>query len=305
MSAFSPTQWASRAQRAVQRLRVEGLGVIEDKYLQRRLPHEWSALASASHLFEDKVGVEIGGPSGIFRRGSAIPVYGLGLRVDNCNFSGDTAWVQAQRPGATFQFDEAKAPGNQFLCEGSALAAIADQSYDFVLSSHSIEHLANPLLGLTEWKRVLKPGGALLLVVPHKDGTFDHRRPVTSLSHLVLDHERQMPETDLTHLDEVLRLHDLTKDAGSGDFATFKSRCENNVVHRCIHHHVFNTHLVVELVDCVDLQIVHVQLLRPFHIVVLAQKLQHHATKNNAAFVGGDAAPVWQSPLPSDQRNYW
>ena len=30
-------------------------------------------------------------------------------------------------------------------------------------------------------------GGALLLVVPHREGTFDHRRPVTELEHLVAD----------------------------------------------------------------------------------------------------------------------
>lgn len=305
MSSIHPARLAARAKRAYQRLQREGLGLLEDKYLERRLPTEWSALASATHLFRDKIGVEVGGPSGIFNGNSALPAYGLSLRVDNCNFSGNTAWVQDQKAGATFSFDPHKAPGQQYFCEAGALTPFADQTYDFVLSSHCIEHLANPIGGLLEWLRVLKVGGALLLVVPHKDGTFDHRRPVTALSHLIEDCNFKMPESDLTHLSEVLRLHDLNKDGGSSDFATFKTRCEDNLAQRCIHHHVFNTHLAVEVVDWVGLQILNVQLLRPFHIVILAQKLAPASARNNVAFLGQTAKPVWSSPFASDQRNYW
>lgn len=305
MSRLIPTQLPARARRAYRRLRAEGLELAKDKFQQLRLPAEWTARATAERFFRNKVGVEVGGPTGLFQGDSVLPVYGLANRVDNCNFAGQTAWVRDQKEGATFLFDPSKPPGIQFFREASALDGLSDQSYDFVLSSHCIEHLASPLSGLLEWRRVLKPGGALLLVVPHKDGTFDHRRPVTPLSHLVLDHNQRMPESDLTHLDEVLRLHDPSKDAGSGDFATFKTRCENNLVERCIHHHVFNTHLVVELLDWVDLQIVHVQLLRPFHIVVLAQKPEPGTRTNNGAFLSRNGRPVWTSPLPSDQRNYW
>src|SRR5690606_26769889 len=148
-----------------------------------------------------------------------------------------------------------KPPGYQAFGEASALDAVSDSSYDFVLSSHCIEHLANPILGLTEWRRVLKPGGALLLVVPHKDGTFDHRRPVTNLSHLIEDYQQGTTEADRTHLYVVLRLHDLSRDAGSSNFAEFETRCEEILSHRCVHHHVFVTRLTVELVDWVDFQI--------------------------------------------------
>lgn len=305
MAPLHPLRLAARAQRAYQRLQSEGLGLLEDKYVQRRLKAEWAALASATHWFKDKVGLEVGGPSGIFRAGSPIPAYRLSERVDNCNFSGDTAWVQNQRAGATFAFDPPKPPGQQYFCEAGALTHCADLSYDFVLSSHCIEHLANPIGGLLEWQRVLKVGGALLLIVPHKDGTFDHRRPVTALSHLLDDFNAEMPESDLTHLDEVLRLHDTRKDAGSPEFAAFKIRCEDNFAQRCIHHHVFNTQLAVEVVDQVGFQVINVQLLRPFHIVILAEKLAAGAIKNNVAFLGQRARPVWTSPFASDQRNYW
>lgn len=304
MLPLHPTKLAARAQHALRRLRNEGPALIWDKCRQLRLASEWSALASARHYFEDKVGLEIGGPSSLFGRGSALPVYGLGRRFDNCNFAESTAWVQDQQSGETFVFDEFKRPGNQFFAEASSMDVVSDEAYDFAVSSHCLEHLANPLLALQEWRRVLKSGGALLLVLPHKDGTFDRLRPVTQLSHLIADYSHHTPETDLTHLDEVLRLHDLTRDPGSPDFETFKARCEANAIHRCIHHHVFNTPLAVELVDWADFQIVNVQLLRPFHIVVLAQKPRPDVPKNNMAFLPLDAGRTWRSPFPSDQRTY-
>lgn len=84
-------------------------------------------------------------------------------------------------------FNKGSPPGHQYFGEANCLGFIDDSSYEFVLASHCIEYLANPMQGLAEWIRVLKHDGLLVLVIPHKDGTFDHRRPVTSLEHLVHD----------------------------------------------------------------------------------------------------------------------
>ncbi len=43
---------------------------------------------------------------------------------------------------------------------------IADGRYDLVFSSHSLEHSISPLFALWEWKRVLRPGGYLYIVLP-------------------------------------------------------------------------------------------------------------------------------------------
>lgn len=52
--------------------------------------------------------------------------------------------------------------------DGDALrmAGIADESYDFVYSSHCLEHMPDVELALTNWVRILKPGGILYVVVP-------------------------------------------------------------------------------------------------------------------------------------------
>ncbi|NUO77332.1 MAG: class I SAM-dependent methyltransferase [Lysobacter sp.] len=49
------------------------------------------------------------------------------------------------------------------------LQSAADGSFDFVHSSHCLEHLVDPREGLKHWFRVLKPGGYLVLTVPDED----------------------------------------------------------------------------------------------------------------------------------------
>ncbi|HEX9276432.1 MAG TPA: class I SAM-dependent methyltransferase [Casimicrobiaceae bacterium] len=49
------------------------------------------------------------------------------------------------------------------------LTGIADESLDFVHSSHCLEHLADPREGLRNWFRVIRPGGHLIVTVPDED----------------------------------------------------------------------------------------------------------------------------------------
>lgn len=49
------------------------------------------------------------------------------------------------------------------------LATVADESFDFVHSSHCLEHLVNPQEGLWNWFRVVRQGGYLVITVPDED----------------------------------------------------------------------------------------------------------------------------------------
>lgn len=42
-------------------------------------------------------------------------------------------------------------------------------AYDAVHSSHCLEHMVDPVAALAQWWTLLKPGGYLVLVVPHED----------------------------------------------------------------------------------------------------------------------------------------
>jgi SAM-dependent methyltransferase len=49
------------------------------------------------------------------------------------------------------------------------LEALADESFDFAYSSHTLEHMTNLRAALGNWWRVVKPGGYMILYVPHRD----------------------------------------------------------------------------------------------------------------------------------------
>ncbi len=84
------------------------------------------------------------------------------------------------------------------------LTALCDQAQDFVICSHVLEHLANPLVFLGEIYRVLVPGGLALILLPDRHRTFDHRRAPTPLSHLVADYEAKTTEVDQLHVEDFL-----------------------------------------------------------------------------------------------------
>lgn len=65
------------------------------------------------------------------------------------------------------------------------LAGIADETFDFVYSSHVLEHLTDPARAIRNWWRVLKPGGYLILYLPERD-MFERKRTLPSTT--CLDH---------------------------------------------------------------------------------------------------------------------
>ena len=173
----------------------------------------------------------------------------------------------------TFKFDPGKATGHQYVAEAWNLAEIMTGTYDFLLSSHMIEHTANPIGAISEWVRVLNDTGTLVIIFPHKDGAFDHRRPTTTLAHLIQDFSNGMGEDDLTHLPEILELHDLDRDPGAGSYENFIIRSRKNFENRCLHHHVFDIQLAVELMNHMGLQICSAEAIRSYHIVIVARKV--------------------------------
>lgn len=60
-----------------------------------------------------------------------------------------------------------------------------DNYADAIMSSHVIEHFFNPIKALREWYRVIKPGGYIYIICPHKDRTFDKGREVTTISEII------------------------------------------------------------------------------------------------------------------------
>lgn len=219
--------------------------------------------------FIGKKGIEIGGPSGVFS--TVIPVYQVMAALDGCNFSAQTIWEGNIAEGENYNYFENK-KGFQYICEASNLEMIPSGKYDFLIASHCLEHCANTLKTVNEWLRVLKKDGVILLILPYKKVTFDHNRLVTTFEHLLDDLEKDVDETDLTHLDEILELHDLNRDLAAGTKEQFMKRSLENHKNRCLHHHVFDFKLLRKIFKYYNIKLVNTAFENPNHQIILGIK---------------------------------
>lgn len=218
-------------------------------------------------------GLEIGGPSPFFR--TFLPIYESIASLDNCVFASSTIWEGTiDKP---FFYHPRKSPGHNYICEGTDLDVFGDATYDFVLSCHNLEHIANPVKALKEWIRVLKPGGSLVLALPDGRKTFDWRRPATPVAHMIQDYQTDVGEDDRTHLQEILAKHDLRKDPSAGTWENFRKRALQNFKFRSLHHHVFHPENTRELLRQVGLTVEVIETALPFHIAALASRAKQDA----------------------------
>jgi SAM-dependent methyltransferase len=229
---------------------------VYERIRNKLIPSRCTNWPQALNTFKGKAGLEVGGPSKVFGSRGILPVYPV-ARVDNCVFSERTLWATHAK--------------DTLICEATDIA-VQDASYDFVLASHVLEHCANPLKALKEWRRILKPGGTLFMVLPDQRRTFDHRRPVTSFEHMLEDYAQDQTEADLTHLDEILRLHDLARDPSAGTFEQFKARSLQNAENRCLHQHVFDETVTKQLLEHAGFEVDQQEWVRPIHMVTYSHR---------------------------------
>lgn len=83
----------------------------------------------------------------------------------------------------------------------------AEKRFDWVLSSHNIEHIPNPIRFLRQASAVLRDGGVLRLAIPDKRACFDHFRPLTDISEWLQAHDenRSQPTVYQVFREDCLR----------------------------------------------------------------------------------------------------
>src|SRR5260370_5008758 len=279
----------------VSRFPVHRLQAVGYSLLARIARKRCYGYATMKTHLQGKSGLEFGGPSSIFSTNHLVPLYDIVRAIDTCNFAQQTIW-SSKKDHEKF----GPSLGRQLIADACDASGIADESYDFVAASHVLEHVANPLRALREWKRILRPSGTILVVVPHKAGMFDRKRPFTTFDHIKADFESNVTEADLTHLEEILELHDLELDPPAGSPGPFRERCLQNLSKRAMHHHVFSPELLVELFSYLGMRVLNVAVERPFHIIVHAikerQKEQNGIALENSAFL--DAKAAWRKQQP-------
>ncbi len=112
-----------------------------------------------------------------------------------------------------------------------ALDQIADDSQDYVLSSHVIEHTPNPIACFQEWNRVIKDGGYVYMIFPKREAPYgDQNRKITPMRYFECAYDQSWG------LEEAFNL---TPDKSA------------EPRHRC-HYWVFNLQSMIELIRLTD-----------------------------------------------------
>jgi SAM-dependent methyltransferase len=262
--------FAERVQGRLQRLRWQAAG------------HERPLPAEFSDPLRGAVALEVGGPSQVFSANGLLPVYPLLAAIDGVQWTAATAWHNLD---ATAGYrPEGQTRGKLLLVDDIGLPGSDDGAYDAVISSHVIEHIANPLRALATWQRVTRPLGHLLMVVPHKEGTFDRRRETTTLEHLAEDLRAGTGEDDLTHVQETIDRHDHARDAEHRT-PEWEAQRRANPTTRLVHHHTFTTLSTLRMLDLAGLRLLAVQTRFPHDIYVLGQWPAAGERADNAQFI--------------------
>jgi len=196
------------------------------------------------HIAKSRRGLEIGGPSP-----TGVVLYDHSRQMDNVIFSEETVWATHKSGVFTYPVDNegTTREGRLYVCDATDLSTIADGAYDFVFASHSLEHIANPLKALCEWRRVVSDTGYLVLILPEKSQCFDHRREYARFDTLLTQWKNQVGEDDLSTLPEILATHDISRDGGARNPAYFHARSLDNYKNRCLHHYVYSVPLLREI----------------------------------------------------------
>lgn len=82
-----------------------------------------------------------------------------------------------------------------------------DETLDFIVANHVIEHMQNVFGVLGDFHRMLKPHAVLYMAVPDKRFTFDQDRPLTPFAHLLAEYKQPhtIAENRHEHLTEFAR----------------------------------------------------------------------------------------------------
>lgn len=141
----------------------------------------------AHQLLDGLKGVEIGGSIH----------NAFGLDVVNVDYTADmnTVFKQAERDLTYKKNGIAEAMPVDVVADGAKLP-FGDKSFDFVLNSHVVEHIFDPVGAIKEWLRVARK--YVYMVIPFRDAIpTDVGRPLTTIQEFMGRHSGAIPPPEV------------------------------------------------------------------------------------------------------------
>jgi predicted SAM-dependent methyltransferase len=119
---------------------------------------------------------------------------------------------------------------------GEILSTIEDNSLDFIIANHFLEHCENPIGTIRNHLKKIKTGGFLYYAIPEKTHTFDIERPLTEFQHLVEDDIHGPTISHKKHFIEWVTIVEKTQDPNEIDTRVSVLMAMNY----SIHYHVWD-----------------------------------------------------------------
>lgn len=212
-----------------------------------------SVRAAISHQYIQGDGIEIGA----LHSPLSVPSNAHVKYVDR----GSVESLRAQYP----ELNQVALVEVDIIDDGERLENIPDNSQDFVIANHFLEHCQNPILTIQNMLRVLHQGGILYMAVPDKRYTFDALRPVTDLEHLLKEYHTGTSWSEKQHYEEWVKYVDKVEEV-----AEIKEQAKYLLNKQySIHFHVWTPEALQELI-----LILKIQLNFKFEITVFIQNFE-------------------------------
>jgi SAM-dependent methyltransferase len=160
--------------------------------------------------------------------------------------------------------------------DGETLAKFKDDSLDFIIANHFIEHCLDPIGTILNMYAKLRKEGVIYMGIPEKRYTFDKPRPVTPYNHLLEEHkDKTKMKFRRIHTEEAIRLTDNTI---KGEKAIEKRVQEIMDSGFRIHYHVWTqkemTKMFVRLAEDFKIDLEIEALLKNLHEVIYVLRKQ-------------------------------
>jgi hypothetical protein len=209
-------------------------------------------------VLKGKSALEVGGPSELFKDGYPTVLYDI-----------ITPDFLIEKQSAEEGFGQNLVTNNKVYygdCTEKADWDSTNKSYELILSSHVLEHIANPIKFLKLAHE--KTSQFILTIVPLAALIWDKHRPITTIEHIMSDYTNNTSENDQTHLaDSYCPAHPWYKHKDHS-FKFF-----DNAKYRAIHHHVFDPPLIQTVHEKSGFQAIAVWITPPHHLVYFGRKI--------------------------------
>jgi hypothetical protein len=124
---------------------------------------------------------------------------------------------------------------------GEMLLKIADNSLDFIIANHFLEHCENPIGTIRNHLKKIQTGGILFYTIPEKTYTFDKERSLTDFNHFIEDDSHDPAISKKNHFHEWVTLVEKKHDINEIDHRISVLMAMNY----SIHYHVWDVNTIL------------------------------------------------------------